>query len=77
MIDLARAQGMDVIERRIMPDELPNFNECFIVGSAAEVTPVAEIGPYRFKPGHYRDRTLFNPDNGFFHETTTARCVVP
>ena len=52
VIDLARAQGMDVIERRIMPDELPNFNECFIVGSAAEVTPVAEIGPYRFKPGN-------------------------
>ena len=35
-----------------MPDELPSFNECFIVGSAAEVTPVAEIGPYTFKPGN-------------------------
>ena len=41
-----------MIERRIMPDELPSFNECFIVGSAAEVTPVAEIGPYTFKPGN-------------------------
>ena len=52
VIDLARAQGMEVIERRILPDELPNFNECFIVGSAAEVTPVAEIGPHRFTPGN-------------------------
>jgi branched-chain amino acid aminotransferase len=52
VIALAKAQGLDVIERRIMPDELKTFNECFIVGSAAEVTPVAEIGPYAFKPGN-------------------------
>ncbi|MCO4055408.1 MAG: branched-chain amino acid aminotransferase [Bosea sp.] len=52
VIALARAQGMEVIERRIMPDELASFNECFIVGSAAEVTPVSEVGPYRFTPGN-------------------------
>ncbi len=38
-------------------DELPSFVECFITGSAAEVTPVAEIGPYRFTPGNI-SRTL-------------------
>ena len=52
VMELARQHGMEIIERRIMPDELPEFNECFIVGSAAEVTPVAEIGPYTFKPGN-------------------------
>jgi branched-chain amino acid aminotransferase len=52
VVDLARKQGLEVIERRIMPEELKSFNECFIVGSAAEVTPVAEIGPYSFKPGN-------------------------
>jgi branched-chain amino acid aminotransferase len=52
VIALAKAQGLEVVERRIMPDELKSFNECFIVGSAAEVTPVAEIGPYQFKPGN-------------------------
>ncbi|MFN0191648.1 MAG: branched-chain amino acid aminotransferase [Aestuariivirga sp.] len=52
VIELAKKQGLDVIERRIMPEELKTFNECFIVGSAAEVTPVAEIGPYSFKPGN-------------------------
>lgn len=59
VIELARKQGMEVIERRIMPDELATFNECFIVGSAAEVTPVAEIGPYSFKPGNI-SRTLMD-----------------
>ena len=52
VIDLAKRRGFEVIERRIMPDELPSFVECFITGSAAEVTPVAEIGPYRFTPGN-------------------------
>ncbi len=59
VIALAKAQGLEVIERRIMPDELPSFNECFIVGSAAEVTPVAEIGPYRFTPGNI-SRTMMD-----------------
>jgi branched-chain amino acid aminotransferase len=59
VIDIAKQQGLDVIERRIMPEELTTFNECFIVGSAAEVTPVAEIGPYTFKPGNM-SRTLMD-----------------
>ena len=50
MIELARRRGLEVVERRIMPDELDAFEECFICGTGAEVTPVAEIGPYTFKP---------------------------
>ena len=56
---LAKEQGLEIIERRIMPDELPSFNECFIVGSAAEVTPVAVIGPHSFKPGNI-SRTMMD-----------------
>ncbi len=52
VIDLAKKRGFEVIERRIMPDELASFNECFITGTAAEVTPVSEIGPYNFQPGN-------------------------
>jgi branched-chain amino acid aminotransferase len=51
VIDLAKRRGIDVIERRILPDELPGFDECFITGTAAEVTPVAEIGPHSYTPG--------------------------
>jgi branched-chain amino acid aminotransferase len=57
VIDLAKRRGFEVIERRIMPEELSSFNECFITGTAAEVTPVSEIGPYGFKPGNMT-RTL-------------------
>jgi branched-chain amino acid aminotransferase len=52
VIDLARRRGLEVIERRILPDELPSFNECFICGTGAEVTPVSEVGPHRFTPGN-------------------------
>ncbi|KQP07618.1 branched-chain amino acid aminotransferase [Methylobacterium sp. Leaf99] len=50
VIELARRRGVEVVERRILPAELKGFSECFITGSAAEVTPVSEIGPYRFVP---------------------------
>jgi branched-chain amino acid aminotransferase len=52
VIDLAKKRGMDVIERRILPEELGSFNECFLTGTAAEVTPVSEIGPYKYTPGN-------------------------
>ena len=51
VIDLARAAGIEVIERTILPEELDDFEECFLTGTAAEVTPVSEIGPHRFTPG--------------------------
>lgn len=57
VIELAQRRGLDVVERRIQPDELASFNECFICGTGAEVTPVSEIGPYTFKPGNI-SRTL-------------------
>ena len=57
VMDLARKRGIEVAERRIMPDELDGFNECFICGTGAEVTPVSEIGPHRFTPGNI-SRTL-------------------
>ncbi|MFZ0424080.1 MAG: branched-chain amino acid aminotransferase [Xanthobacteraceae bacterium] len=50
-LDLARRRGIEVVERRIMPDELSGFSECFITGTAAEVTAVSEIAEWRFTPG--------------------------
>jgi len=52
VIDLARRRGVEVAERRILPDELSSFSECFITGTAAEVTPVGEIGPHKYTPGN-------------------------
>jgi len=51
VIDLARRRGYEVIERAIMPEEMEGFEQCFLSGTAAEVTPVSEIGPYTFTVG--------------------------
>lgn len=52
VIALARDKGFEVIERHIKPEELPSFSECFIVGTAAEVTPVRQVGEHNFTPGN-------------------------
>ncbi len=51
VIELARARGIPVIERAIWPTELATAQEVFLTGTAAEITPVGEIGEYRFAPG--------------------------
>jgi branched-chain amino acid aminotransferase len=51
VIALAHKRQIKVIERAIMPEEMAKATECFITGTAAEVTPVSEIGPYKFTPG--------------------------
>jgi len=51
VIGLAKQRGLEVIERAIMPEELSTFSECFITGTAVEVTPVSEIGDYKFAVG--------------------------
>jgi branched-chain amino acid aminotransferase len=59
VIDLARRRGFKVVERAIKPEEMEGFEQCFLSGTAAEVTPVSEIGPYRFQVGEIA-KTLMN-----------------
>ena len=51
VIELARRRDIKVIERAVMPDELAKAEEVFICGTAAEVTPVGEIGPHKYEVG--------------------------
>ena len=51
MIELARARGIEVIERAILPEELGRASEVFITGTAAEVTPVGGIDDHTYTPG--------------------------
>ena len=49
IIDIAKNKGFKIIERKIKLEELKNFDGCFLTGTAAEVTPVSQIGEYKFK----------------------------
>ena len=51
VIDLAGRRQIKVNERVIMPEEMADFEQCFLTGSAAEVTPVSQIGEYNFEVG--------------------------
>ena len=51
IITLAREQGITVLEKRIKLEDLSQYEECFVTGTAAEVTPVNQIGEYNFTPG--------------------------
>ncbi len=50
VIALAKARGIEVIERHIKPEELATFGEAFVTGTAAEITPVRQIGELHFEP---------------------------
>jgi branched-chain amino acid aminotransferase len=51
VIDLAKARGHEIVERQIRPEEMADATECFLTGTAAEVTPVGQIAEYSFTPG--------------------------
>ncbi len=51
VMSIARHNQMKVVERVILPAELARASEAFVAGTAAEVTPVRQIGPYSFTPG--------------------------
>ena len=52
VIDMAISMQIEVIERHIKPEELGSMCECFLTGTAAEVTPVSRISDYEFTPGN-------------------------
>ena len=49
VIEIAKNFKIKVIEKKIKPEDLKNYSGCFLTGSAAEVTPVSQIGDYSFK----------------------------
>lgn len=74
VIELAKARGIEIIERIIMPEELSNATEVFLTGTAAEVTPVGEIDDYKFSVGDISHYMMNDYDKavGKTHEESAA-----
>lgn len=51
VIGMLKDKGITVHERRIQLEELEGFEQCWLTGTAAEVTPVGQIGDYTFEVG--------------------------
>lgn len=72
VIDLARARGIEVVERAIMPEEMADASECFLTGTAAEVTPVGSIAEYSFTPGDVSRQLMEDYDKKVGKATAAA-----
>jgi branched-chain amino acid aminotransferase len=70
VIQLAKRRGYKVIERTILPEELPRFNEAFVTGTAAEVTPVGSIDDVVF-PGREVTKVLMQDYDDLVHRRLT------
>ena len=51
VVGMLKDRQIAVHERHIMPEELESFEQCWLTGTAAEVTPVGQIGDYNFEVG--------------------------
>ena len=56
VIGMLKDMGVTVHERHILPAELEGFQQCWLTGTAAEVTPVGQIGDYHFEVGELTKR---------------------
>jgi branched-chain amino acid aminotransferase len=63
VISLARRQQMQVVERAIEAAEVAEATEVFVAGTAAEITAVREIGPYRYVPGRITEALMRGYDD--------------
>ena len=52
VIEMLEERNVKVHERHIQPSELESFEQCWLTGTAAEITPVGEIGDYNFEVGN-------------------------
>ena len=62
VIDLAHKRGLKVTERAIMPEEMEQFEQAFLTGTAAEVSPLSQIGPYNFEVGEITKSLMLDYD---------------
>tara|TARA_B100000029_G_C17045776_1_gene767649 strand:- start:34 stop:600 length:567 start_codon:yes stop_codon:yes gene_type:complete len=52
VIEMVKKQGFNLTEKYIKPDEITNYDEAFLTGTAAEITPIQSIDDVKFKTGH-------------------------
>ena len=51
VIEMVEEQGYNVLEKHIKPEEISNYDEAFLTGTAAEITPIQSIDQVSFKTG--------------------------
>ena len=63
VIEMVKVQGYNVLEKHIKPEEVSNYDEAFLTGTAAEITPISSIDQISFNTGD--NSTTFKFMNDF------------
>ena len=63
VIEMATNQGFEITEKHLMPDEIGNYDEAFLTGTAAEITPIKSIDDFKYNTGD--NTTTFKFMNDF------------
>ena len=51
VIDMVKSEGFNLVEKHILPKEIHNYNEAFLTGTAAEITPIKSIDHIKYATG--------------------------
>ena len=49
---MVKHKGFNLIERYILPDEINGYDEAFLTGTAAEITPIKSIDTKIYNTGN-------------------------
>ena len=52
VITLVKAKGFNLIEKHLLPEEIRNYDEAFLTGTAAEITPIKSINEISYSVGN-------------------------
>ena len=52
VIEMVKNQGFNLVEKHILPDDINNYDEAFLTGTAAEITPIKSIDNINYTTGH-------------------------
>ena len=63
VIEMVKRDGYNLVEKHILPNEINNYNEAFLTGTAAEITPIRSIDDKKFNTGN--NTTSFKLMNNF------------
>ena len=63
VIEIVKKQGFDLIERHILPNEIDQYDEAFLTGTAAEITSIKSIDEVSYNVGN--NTTSFKLMNEF------------
>jgi len=63
VIKMVKSQGYTLVEKHILPNEIKNYDEAFLTGTAAEITPIQSIDEIKYATG--KNTTSYKLMNDF------------